>query len=129
MRRVLVDTNVLLAALVFPGGLAASAFSRVVDKERLALTQQILDEALDVVRRKWPDRVGALDRFLAALDFELLPVSPSKVEIRDPRDQPILDAALADGVDIILTGDKDFHALNLARPAVLDPRGYLATIE
>jgi len=127
MRRVLVDTNVLLAALVFPGGVAGLAFSRVIGEERLALTQQILDEAQDVVGRKWPDRITALNELLAALDYELLHASPSSIMIRDPHDQPILDAALSNDVDVILTGDKDFLTLNTERPAILDPRAYLAS--
>lgn len=45
--------------------------------------------------------------------------------MRDGDDQPILDAAIAGSVDIILTGDKDFHALRLARPQVLTARAYL----
>lgn len=40
-------------------------------------------------------------------------------------DQPIVDAAISGGVDIILTGDKDFHALGLVEPRVLDPRAFL----
>ena len=125
MRRVLVDTNVLLAALVFPSGVAASAFSHVIDEERLVLTQQILDEVREVVGRKWPDRISSADRFLAALEYELLPASPSNVKIRDPHDQPILDAALTGNVDIILTGDKDFLTLDIEKPAIFDPRAYL----
>lgn len=53
MRRVLVDTNVLLSALVFPRGVSASAFWRVVTEERLVLTEWVLAEARDVVSRKW----------------------------------------------------------------------------
>ena len=126
MRRVLVDTNVLLAALVFPRGVAAAAFSRVINEERLVLTQQILDEAREVVGRKWPERLASANSFLAALEYELLPVAPSNVKIRDPHDQPILDAALAGDVDVILTGDKDFLALGVEKPAILNPRSYLA---
>jgi predicted nucleic acid-binding protein len=36
--------------------------------------------------------------------------------IRDVKDQPILDAAIVADVDIILTGDKDFLALNMEHP-------------
>ncbi len=124
-RRVLVDTNVLLSALVFPRGVSASAFWRVVTEERLVLTEWVLAEARDVVSRKWPDRAPALEALFSALDAEMLPLGSSGFLIRDAADQPIVDAAITGGVDIILTGDKDFHALGLVEPRVLDPRAFL----
>ena len=125
MRRVLVDTNVLLAALVFPGGLPARSFLQVIAEEHLVLTQEILDEARDVVLRKWPDRLAALEQLLASLDYELPPAGTSDITIRDAKDQPILDAAILGSVDIILTGDKDFLALDIERPHIVNPRDYL----
>lgn len=123
--RVLVDTNVLISALVFPTGVSARAFWRVIADDRLVLTDWVLEESLEVVRRKWPDRVTALAELHVALDFELLPAGSAGMQIRDADDQPILDAAVSGDVDIILTGDKDFHALNLDRPRVLTARAYL----
>jgi uncharacterized protein len=128
VRRVLVDTNVLISALVFPTGVPAQAFWHVVTEEHLLLTDWVLDEAHEVVGRKWPDRLGALDLVLAGLEYELLPVGDLSIPMRDEDDQPILDAAIAGTVDIILTGDKDFHALSFERPRVLTPRAYLDTI-
>lgn len=125
MRRVLVDTNVLISALVFPTGVPAQAFWRLVTEEHLVFTDWVLGEARDVVGRKWPDRLGSLDLLLAGLDYELLPVADPSIPMRDGGDQPILDAAIAGAVDIILTGDKDFHALRLDRPRVLTARAYL----
>lgn len=125
MRRVLVDTNVLLSALVFPDGVAAHAFWRVVTGERLVLIDRVLAEAREVVARKWPARLEALQALLAALEYDLLPAGTASLPMRDADDQPILDAAILADVDIILTGDKDFHALGLERPQVLAPRAYL----
>ena len=50
-RRVLVDTNVLLSALIFPRGVSASAFWRVVTEERRVLAE--LHERLGRVRFVW----------------------------------------------------------------------------
>jgi len=125
VKRVLVDTNVLVAALVFPAGVAAQAFRHVAAGQRMALTGQIIGESRDVVARKWPHLAGALDQFLADLEYDLLPVAASGMVIRDATDQPILDAAISSGVDVILTGDKDFHALAVSHPIVVSPRGYM----
>lgn len=125
MRRVLVDTNVLLAALVFPEGVAAQAFLKVLAEDQLVLTQWVLDEMREVVERKWPDRHLHLEQFLASLEYELASATSSHVTIRDARDQPILDAGIAAAVDILLTGDKDFLAIEIDQPRILTPRGYL----
>ena len=125
MKRVLVDTNVLVSALVFPAGVAAQAFRHVAAEQRLALTRQVIDESRDVVARKWPHLLSALDHFLADLECDLLPAASSGMVIRDATDQPILDAAISARVDVILTGDKDFHDLAIDHPAVMTPRSYL----
>jgi uncharacterized protein len=106
----------------------AQAFWHVVTEEHLVLTDWVLEEARDVIGRKWPDRLEALDLLLAGLSYELLPVAAPSILIRDRDDQPILDAAIAGAVDMILTCDKDFHALSLDSPRVLTPRAYLDTI-
>jgi len=125
VKRVLVDTNVLVSAVVFPAGVAAQAFHYVAAEQHLALTRQVIDESRDVVSRKWPHLLGALDQFLTSLEYDLLPVGASGMVIRDATDQPILDAAISAGVDVILTGDKDFHDLAIDHPAVMAPRSYL----
>lgn len=38
--------------------------------------------------------------------------------MRDSYDEPILATALAEKVDILITGDKDFHALNITNPRI-----------
>lgn len=125
MRRVLADTNLLITALGWPHGVPAQALWHIVNERSLVLTAYILDEFRDVVARKFPAQLVAAERLLAALEYDLLPVATSGVTIRDAKDQPILDSALAAAVDIIVTGDKDFHALGLAEPRILTPRQYL----
>ena len=36
--------------------------------------------------------------------------------MRDPNDEPILNAALSNDVDFILTGDNDFLCLKISKP-------------
>ncbi|TAM66984.1 MAG: putative toxin-antitoxin system toxin component, PIN family [Microbacteriaceae bacterium] len=128
MRRVLVDTNVVVSALIFPGSRPARALWTVIETERLVLTQWILDELRDVVGRKWPDRLSALDLFLGTVGYELLDAGSPGVEVRDVDDQRILDAAISGNVDVIVTGDKDFFALEIDRPLILTARDYLDSV-
>ena len=65
--------------------------------DQVCLTQWIVDELHDVVGRKWPSRMGALDELLSSLEFILMPEATSGISIRDRKDQPILDAAVSGG--------------------------------
>lgn len=125
MTRVLVDTNVTISALLFPNSTPSQALALVLDEHRLVLTDWIVDELHEVVGRKRPDLLPALEEFLAAIDFELASPGESSVPISDPDDQPILDAAVTAAVDVIVTGDKHFLSLELDQPLILTARGFL----
>jgi putative PIN family toxin of toxin-antitoxin system len=123
--RVLVDTNVIISALLFPNSTPARVLARVLDEHRLVLTDWIISELHEVVGRKRPDLLDSLDEFLAGIDYELASPGPTSVPISDPADQPILDAAVTGAVDFIVTGDKAFLALGLDRPRILTARAFL----
>jgi uncharacterized protein len=123
--RVLVDTNIVISALLFPNSTAAHALALVLDEHRLVLTDWIIAELHEVVARKRPDLLTALDAFLAGIDYELASPSETSVPISDPSDQPILDAAMAGAVEVIVTGDKAFLSLDLDRPHILTARAFL----
>lgn len=125
MTRVLVDTNVLIPAFVFRASTPAEALGLVLAAHRLVLTQWVLDELHDVVQRKWPARQPALETFLDGIDYELAEPGGPSVPISDPDDQPILDAAVAAAVDVIVTGDKHFLSLGLDQPRILTARDFL----
>ena len=116
MIRVLVDTNVVISALLFPNSTPARALALVLDEHRLVLTDWIIDELHEVVGRKRPDLLAALDTFLAGIDYELASPGDPSVPISDPGDQPILDAAVAGAVDVIVTGDKAFLSADPGPP-------------
>ena len=106
-------------------GVAAQALWRILNEEHLVLTDYILDEFRDVIARKFPMHAETVETFLGRLEYDLLPVATSGVTIRDANDQVILDSAIAAAVDIIVTGDKDFHALAMTMPLVLTPREFV----
>ena len=61
-----------------------------------------------------------VDVFIAKLTYELIaaPMQPNKL-ISDPKDYPILNAAIIAGVDIIISGDKHFLNLQLDNPKTM----------
>ncbi len=125
MRRVLVDTNIVLSAILFPESTPAQVFAHVLAHERLILTQWIVTELREVTARKRPDLVPVMNELLSRIDYELAEPGESRALITDPDDQPILDAAMAADVDILISGDKHFLTLTLDRPAIMNARTYL----
>lgn len=125
MTRVLIDTNVIISSLFFPASIPAQALEAVIDSHDLVLTDQIVDELHRIMRSKRPDLLEALDEFLEATDFDIAVPRADGPHITDVDDQPIIDAAVSDEVDVIITGDKRFHALEMDRPRVVNARAFL----
>jgi predicted nucleic acid-binding protein len=92
----------------------------------LVLCDRNIAEMRDVLRRKAPHALADCEVFLAELAFDLLvaPECPERL-ISDPKDQPILNAAILSGVEIIITGDKHFISMQMERPRTITPVQYL----
>jgi predicted nucleic acid-binding protein len=86
---------------------------------------QNLDELRRVYNRKFPDKLDLLQAFLAfALPvFEVVRTPALNLEeetkIRHVSDRPILRAAIAAKVDVIITGDKDFLESGVSNPRIM----------
>ena len=124
--RVLIDTNILFSALLFPGSKPAKALYHVAENHEIVLCDQNIQEFREILTRKAPRFLPDAEVFIAELPFELIPaVAHEEKLIRDTKDQPILNAAILSDVDLILTGDKDFLSLNMGRPKCLTASDYL----
>lgn len=129
--RVMIDTNVLLSAVVFKSvnsvGVIADAGRR---DNALLLSTYSIDEARSVVARKWPNRIDVLEKYLLALNFETIvtPLTPKPdlFEIRDPLDYPVLYSAIIGAADVFVTGDKDFDDVAVSSPAIVTPSEYMS---
>lgn len=114
--RVVLDTNVLVSGLLYPGsvpGRIVSAwregrFDLVLSLEQLTEIGRVL--AHRTIRRilKWDDET--IGRFLRQLLLRAETVEPAAlvgVEVRDPADAPILGSLVAAKADWLVTGDAD----------------------
>ncbi len=118
--KILVDTNILISALLFPNSKPAKALVYVSEYHEMILCDRNLYELRDVLERKAPASLPDAEVLLAELSYELIPAAYNAQKlIRDAKDQPILNAAIVADVDVILTGDKDFLSLDLERPKCL----------
>ena len=124
--RVLVDTNILFSALLFPDSKPAKALYHIAENHEIVLCDQNIRELREILKRKAPKYLPDAEVFIAELPFELIPaVTHAEKLIRDAQDQPILNAAILSDVDAVLTGDKDFLSLSLKRPKCLTASDYL----
>lgn len=124
--RILIDTNVLFSALVFPRSRPARALLHVADHHEMVLCDLNIMELRNVLGRKAPEFLPDMEVLLAEMSYELIPaVSHAEKLIRDAKDQPILNAAIVSDVDIIITGDKDFLSLEMEHPKCMTVAQFL----
>jgi putative PIN family toxin of toxin-antitoxin system len=101
------DTNILVSALVFPGGRAEAALLRVIQEhDELLLSKPILDELLGVLARKFSRDAEELARvalFLSDLAITVRPRLRLRV-VKDDPDNRVLECAVAGRADLIVTG-------------------------
>mgnify|MGYP003910721723 FL=1 len=127
--RVMLDTNVLLSALLFPGERMDRMMRSIFEEHRLVLSSFVVEELTYVVKRKFPGKLKAVDSLLSAMSFELVytpqQMEPDLFEIRDAKDYPVLYTAIREDVDVLITGDKDFSDVDMERPEILTPARFL----
>ena len=127
--RIMLDTNVLVSALLFPGQKINALMEIVTTEHQLVLSSYIVDELFDVTQRKFPDKVETVDTLLSQLPYELVytpkQLKPDLFEIRDVKDYPILYTAITDDVDVFITGDDDFSDVEVEKPEIVTPAGFL----
>jgi len=120
--RIMVDTNILLSALVFKSERMAELLEKVGEEHTMVICTHIIDEFRKVVSEKAPKYNDAVDAFFSKLPFELV-YTPQWQEnmpsLRDEKDKSILAAAIMADVDMIVTGDKDFLESNIERPEIV----------
>jgi len=97
---------------------------------QLVLTDYNIVELHSVTKSKFPEMLPNIDALLAKLSFELVsaPLVAQKL-INDPKDAPILNAAIVNEVDIIISGDKHFLQLDITHPKVLTVARFLEECE
>jgi len=130
--KVVFDTNVLVSALVFPGGRADLALRRVIEeRDRLLLSKPILDELLGILASKFSrdaEELAHVAVFLSDLSIVVKPRRKLAI-LADEPDNPILECAATGGADAIVTGDKALLKLRTFRKVkLLSLRAYLEEV-
>ena len=107
--RCVFDSNIFISALILPGGKADDAVVRIIDgKAALIISNEIIDEVLTVLARKFSKDAEALSRVavnLAGMGELVRPVEILSV-LEDQSDNRILECAVTGNAEAIVTGDK-----------------------
>ncbi len=130
--RVMIDTNIIISAALFPKGRAAEALYKAMTfPYEPLLCDYVVDELRRKFREKFPDKMTELEAFLFhVLSCIEVTETPEEVimdekKIRDPKDRPILRAALDAHADLFLTGDKDFLESSVTDPRIISVAEFL----
>ena len=132
--RVMCDTNVLISGILFPNSVPEKILRAIAKQERLVMATYIIEELRRIFQKKFPNKMRMLDHYLKRQKFELF-VTPHDLQniampsIRDTKDEPVLASAILADVDILISGDKDFAAVEIDRPVILTPAAYLELLK
>lgn len=125
--RVVLDTNVLLAAIA-THGLCQALVTLVFRDHAVILSEHILGEVAKHYRGKFKATKRQADAAVAMLraNGEIVePVTVSLGTVRDKDDLPVLGTAVAGSAAVLVTGDQELLVLGLFRGvAILSPRDF-----
>lgn len=131
MRRVVIDTNVLVSAALnpasVPGQIVRAAFAQQFE---LIVSPRLLDELSSVLRR--PKFAGILtDSQIEAVVEAIEEVAAFVVDtepperIRDPDDDYLVALAMASEADALVSGDRDLLDAGPLPCRVVSPKAFL----
>jgi len=129
--KIVLDTNVLVAALV-ADGLCRDLVQRRVRAHELCPSEALLKELAAILRRKFKvtaAEVPWLEEYRRRATL-CRPIPLSAPVCRDPDDDLVLATALAAPAGVIVTGDVDLLSLrHHAGIAILSPRQFLEHLD
>lgn len=135
--RAVLDTNIIIRALIKPSGAVGPILQRLRDGHFTAVySEPLLEEllaklALPRIRQKYrltdadiADLLGLL-----ALRGELVKPERSVKVCRDPNDDMVIEAALAGGAEWVVSGDQDLLSMKkFENVRFVSPRTFLQAL-
>ncbi len=128
--RIMIDTNVLFSSFLFPSPTMNAFINLVIDQHTIVLSSYIVDELKAVTAKKFPAKQHLVRQFVEELPFELFEINAGNGYgvypfVRDPKDLPILVAAIESKVEVLITGDKDLLEIDLQKPLIVEPAKFV----
>lgn len=138
MIRAVVDTNILVRAVIKPTGSVGPVLQRLRRREYILLiSRATLDELVEVLHRprlrtkyQLSDRVLRATIRLIVLRSELILPGRRIVACRDPRDDKFLEVAVSGRVQVMVSGDEDLLTLHpFERIPIVTPVQFLTMLD
>jgi putative PIN family toxin of toxin-antitoxin system len=121
--RIMVDTNILLSASLFPNKRMDGIIEFIVTNHTLIISNFVIEEFIEVAGYEKFRKVPEAKEFLQKLSFTAFTTPKVTklrgVSIRDDEDYEILFSAIKSKVDIFLTRDKDFLECGVTEPQMM----------
>lgn len=136
--RVVVDTNILISAIIKPTGSVGRVLLLLRDgRYTILYAQSLLAELVDVlnrprIRHKYRLSNEDIETALALILLRGEAVHPQRqiTICRDPRDDKFLEVAVAGKANVIVSGDEDLLGLNpFEGIPIVSPRDFLDLLD
>ena len=128
--KIILDTNVLVSALINPDGNPAKILNLVLNSNLIILYDvRILDEYKNVLRRdKFGFNEETINPFMDFLETEGISITPnpSSIKFKDEDDKKFYETALSGKCDFLITGNKS-HFPN--EKFIVSPSEFLTAIK
>jgi len=128
--RLVLDTNVLVSAILSPGSISAKVLNWGEDNGVILYSDATLTEVLSVLGRskfsKYIDHEDIDGLSIRVKTVWLFVEILNQVQLcRDPKDDKFIDLALNGDASHLITGDNDLLVLNpIANTSVINPRNF-----
>jgi putative PIN family toxin of toxin-antitoxin system len=130
----MLDANILISSFLKSGSTPEKAASKATTlPNELYLCDTVINEVNKFFNVKFCDRLSQVERFFSVAPYVIIKLTPAdkpypeEALIRDENDRPILRAALKAGIDVLVTGDKDFLESGVKIPRILTAAGFINT--
>jgi len=129
--RVVLDTNILISAFIFPGGPPEAVYRLALeDRVELVTSRPLLVELGRVLTEKFgwdSSRADEVVAQVARLGQVVRPTETVSEIAADPSDDRVLEAAAEGGAEVIVSGDRHLLRLGAWRAVHIEPAAKFLT--
>lgn len=132
---IVLDTSVLISAALFPGSIPDQAVIFAFEHFDVAASKAMLDELKASLEKPKHQKYASTEKRLHFYDIfkastQTITVTESITACRDPKDDMVLELAVAAGSLIIVSGDKDLLTMSPFRNIeIVSPRQFITEFQ
>ena len=135
MNKILIDTNILISAIVFDNKELELIIRSTSEGDKIYISEHILEEATRVFMKKFPEYVEIFEKFIDLSEMKIIDkkIYEKKIikfcDLMDKYDAHIIACAEAMNCICIITGDKDLLEYKHKSIKIVRTTDYLSQIK